>query len=74
MLVMFPKFTSYLVSEIVLERLIDRTVGNVDLTEIQMIYQTFLEVPHYQHKTTTIFTTSCLYDDNVRRILPVAYQ
>ena len=69
--VSFQLLSKYLVSEIICLRLIDKTVGNVDLTEIM-----FVALLNILVDDTLLFLPPAAQDDNARKvnILPVAYQ
>ena len=69
--VRFQLLSKYLVSEIICLRLIDKTVGNVDLTEIM-----FVALLNILVDDTLLFLPPAAQDDNARKvnILPVAYQ
>ena len=69
--VSFQLLSKYLVSEITCLRLIDKTVGNVDLTEIM-----FVALLNILVDDALLFLPPAARDDNARNvnILPVAYQ
>ena len=69
--VSFQLLSKYLVSEITCLRLIDKTVGNVDLTEIM-----FVALLNILVDDALLFLPPAAQDDNARKvnILPVAYQ
>ena len=69
--VSFQLLSKYLVSEIICLRLIVKTVGNVDLTEIM-----FVALLNILVDDTLLFLPPAAQDDNARKvnILPVAYQ
>ena len=69
--VSFQLLSKYLVSEITCLRLIDKTVGNVDLTEIM-----FVALLNILVDDTLLFLPPAAQDDNARKVnfLPVAYQ
>ena len=69
--VSFQLLSKYLVSEIICLRLIDKTAGNVDLTEIM-----FVALLNTLVDDTPLFLPPAAQDDNARKvnILPVAYQ